>query len=319
MIYFFIYLISAGVILVSGVKLVKTADQIASYFKLSKVWLGAVLVASITSLPELVTTFSSVWLNLPDMAVSNILGSNLFNVVILFCVLFFFSFNECNKKDKHHTILTIFFSIFFVLLAALFIKLKLKPSFFSMGVDSISILVVYVLFIKKLSEPEVYAEEVDEKKFDIKKAVFFFGLSALFISIGGVVSVLALDKFAELSGLSKAFTGLFFLAIATSLPEVVTAITAARMGSLCMVSGILIGSNLFNICIFCSADLLTKKNIFSIVHENNIVTCFFVVIITLMFAFPYIFRKTAHFLSLKKAAVIVILIYIVALYLSYRG
>ncbi len=127
-----------------------------------------------------------------------------------------------------------------------------------------------------------------------------------------------LDKISELTGWNNRFAGAFLLAIATSLPEVVSSIQSARLGSFSLVAGILLGSNLFNISILGVADIFIKGNIFSLIDVRNLITCIFLLIISLFIAGAYFLIRHKRYLSLKKIGLLVIFSYVVMMYLIYK-
>jgi cation:H+ antiporter len=314
---FLLYFISALLIVFSGAKLVKVGDEIAEYFDLNRLWLGAVLIAAVTSLPELVTSITSTKLNLPDMAISNVLGSNIFNIFALIMFIIYFPFKKKMNKDS---IKTLSLSVLFTVFVALFITFGWKSSFLSIGYDSILILVLYLLFIKmifKKGVDVVVIEKIDKKKINVSRLIGLYILCAFFIFIGGYFSVIALNKIAIVTGLGERFLGVLFLAVATSLPEVVTAFSAAKLGYSGMLVGIIIGSNLYNICVLSVCDLFIDGNFFAKVDTKNIYTCLFLVFMSLLLFLVFYLKKMKS-LHLKKVSLLAIVSYILIIYIIYK-
>lgn len=264
------FLISAVVIVFAGIQLTKCADILSDRFHWGKTWIGIVLLGFVTSLPEAITSLASVIsINADDLAVGNILGSNNFNPLLI--VLMDFAYrkgavtNDISYKKVH-----VFSAVFAVVLTGIVIAeiglgglgislTRIGP--FSLGTFSVGIL--YFVFIYKLSRVsdednedllEVGAES-QEPTYLIFVKLFF---SIAFVVGGAIFLANSADMLAETTGLGRTFVGSIFLAIATSLPEVVVTLAALKLGQLDLAIGNIFGSNMTNVFILSLCELFHK-------------------------------------------------------------
>ena len=262
--------LGGAMVVVAGAKLTRLADEISDVLNLGKAWIGMLLLATVTSLPELVTGVTAVTLEPPNsnMAFGNILGSNCFNVAIIVLLNAVMRKGSVLRNAQPTTTLAVSFGIIMtamlVLLFAVADKFAGKGPSFVGSVEWIAsglIVVTYVGLMRLLyrfEKRQVVAEnetgEIDRallKPLYIRCAV----VAAVIVTAGYWLArtgnVLAEHEITLPGGstlvLGGTFVGAFFLAIATSLPEIVTGIAAVRLGKLDLALGNLFGSNMFNV------------------------------------------------------------------------
>jgi cation:H+ antiporter len=263
------------IIIGAGVLLAKAGDRIADVTGLGGLLIGMVLVAAATSLPEIAVAASAVIEGSPDLAIGNLLGSNMANMALLALVDIVYRGKVWQRVGSGHA-RTAAVAIALTAVATLGI---IKPFGLSIGWVGIESIVIFIGFIsliawtQRSSTPAVPTGEVSHQEAaeraeiqarspgaaamfsSIKGDLAKFGVAALIILATAPVLVIAANGIAEESGLGETFVGASFLAFATSLPELATALAAIRIGAFDLAVGSLLGSNAFNMAIILLADL----------------------------------------------------------------
>ena len=254
------FLAAAALIGLSGTILATNADRLADKTGVSSGLIGLLLLSVISSLPELGTTISVVaYVGSPDLAAGNIFGSNTFNILILAVMdlmlgsaVLYTSFRLPHDKSAS--------------LAALMTAVSLgailpgNASFFGGGVGAgtISLLVVYIFGIYIILKDEKASHKPDESeeavKESIAKEVAFVVMSGLAVVGSGYWLATIADEIAEITGWGESFIGYLFLAVSTSLPELVISITSLRLKAYDMALANIFGSCFFNILMFTIAE-----------------------------------------------------------------
>ncbi|MBX9688120.1 MAG: hypothetical protein K2X27_15540 [Candidatus Obscuribacterales bacterium] len=321
------FILCAAVIMYAGSQLTKYGDLIAAKTKLGGNWVGLVLLATVTSLPELITGVASVTLNdLPDMAVSGLLGSCTFNLFVL-AMLDLVS----RKRPVSHMVqqghqLSAGFGVVLMGLAAtdiLFSK-HLPVLKFLNSVDPITLfyLPVYLLATKLIYSYEKqrvqeFAGELVESSVSAKDslalAIGFFILFSLIIVAAACYLPGLGEEIAKETGWGESFIGASFIAITTSLPELTVSFTAARIGAFDMAVANLLGSNLFNAVIISIVDFFYLKGpLLRSVSEINTLTALTGIIATGIAIIGLTYRSEKKFLFLAGDAIAIFLVYLLA-------
>lgn len=260
------FFISAGVVVLGGVKLTRYADQISDRFGLNKIWIGMMILGMITSLPELVASMASVVaFNAPNLSVGNIAGSVNINLMIVFLMDLFYRSGSVTDQVKANRLYN-FLSEFYGILASIvvlevFFSFFLKAPFVGhLSFGSIAIVLIYFFGARfvfttsehpPLEEPKNTLKLLKENRVVLGKLV----LSAMVVVLGGIWLSGVCDRIALITSLGHTFTGTIFLGFATSLPEMVVSLWALRLGQFDLALGNIFGSNVFNIAILALCDL----------------------------------------------------------------
>jgi cation:H+ antiporter len=318
-----------GIILVSGTYLSKYGDVIAEKTGLGKTWIGVVLMASVTSLPELVTGTSSVAIfDLPDIALGDVLGSCMFNILILALLDFLNGSGSISTKAHQGQVLTAAFGI--LLLGLFNISLFGAANIASVGwVGAYSFVFAAIYLVamravfsyekKRIAElVEAVAEEIRYEKISKGKAYQMYGANAL-LTIGAATYLPHIgDEIAQVTGLGQTFVGSAFIAVSTSLPEIVVSIAALKMGAVDMAFGNIFGSNLFNILILAIDDLVyTKGPILSHVSPNHLVSSNAAIVMTAIATIALTYRAGRKWYFFAWDSVAILAVYLFALVVLY--
>ncbi len=281
------FLISAGILIYAGTKLTVYADLLSDRFALSKVWIGVMLLAFVTSLPEAGTSLAAVVsLGANDLAVGNMLGSNNINLmIIVFMDLMYRRGSVTNmiKTSRAHlwsAVLSVFLSL--VVLAELFWGSRgrlLSVGHLSLG--GFLIAVIYLNGIRFLAgmkggeTPTVSrlplaapARGVSSRAIAVRLIV-----SSALVIASAVWLAKSGDDIARVTGLGETFVGSVFLALSTSLPEIVVSLSAVRIASFDLAFGNIFGSNMINMFILFICDLFyLDGNLLGTVSPVNMLT-----------------------------------------------
>jgi cation:H+ antiporter len=259
-------LVCIAVIWVAGVRLSHAGDVIAEKMGWSRSWVGLVLLATVTSLPELITGLSAVLLaHTPDIALGDILGSCVFNLAILIIVDGLSREASLYTRASQGHVLAAGFGIVLLGVIGLHLLLAAQGVVVALGHVGIATPVIigtYLVAVRTVFHYErrqraAFIDEVAERYPDmlLAHAVRSYALAGLAVVGAGTWLPFVGEALATVMGWEHTFVGTLFIAAATSTPEVVVTLAAVRLGALDLAIGNLFGSNLFNSVILAVDDL----------------------------------------------------------------
>lgn len=271
------------IILFAGTKLARYGDAIGEKTGIGGLWIGLVLLAAITSVPELVTGISSAALvGVPDLAVGTLFGSCLFNLAILALLDILYRPAPILSAVHLRHVASTGVGILLIGIAALSIWVGDRCFGLALGwvgIPSIVILVLYLIAVRQLFRFErshPLPSRTSSPRYagiSLRTVYFRFILAAMAVIGAGIWVSFVGDEIAETTGLGANFVGSLFLAISTSLPELVVTVAALRLGALDMAVADILGSNMFNIAIIFAVDLFyTSGSILASVTNAHIIT-----------------------------------------------
>ncbi|MEW6765742.1 MAG: sodium:calcium antiporter [Pseudomonadota bacterium] len=264
------FILLTAVIGVAGYYLSVYGDRIAELTGLSRGWIGLALLASVTSLPELVTGVSSVTVaGVPNIAVGDVLGSCVFNLAMIVLLDLFSRRESVYTRASHGHILGAGFGVMLIGLAGFNILLAQQGPQPVIGHVGLYTPVILILYLVALRTVFVYESNHVPQGIDtvqaaggaegdvttIKHASYRFALAAAVVVGAAVALPFVAEELARQMGWSNSFVGTVFVALSTSLPELAVTLAALRLGSVELAIGNLFGSNLFNIAILAVDDL----------------------------------------------------------------
>jgi len=273
------YVLLAALTIFATIRASHYIDQLDKKTKISGALLGGVLLAGVTSLPEFITSLTSTMrLDNPGMALGNVFGSNIFNLLILaFVDLLFikhFFFNNTRSGYASSKLIVFMYLIFFLPFFMARIGLLELDAFgitigLSFSAISLIIVGVYILNIKK-TQQEILPHPKSESAYSLKIILVRFSLYAATMVVASFfLTIVAEDLSVEL-GLSASFAGAILLGVATSLPEFTALITLVKLQSYDIAIGNILGSNLFNMLIISVVDILNADmDIFSAIATES--------------------------------------------------
>jgi len=321
------FIICAILITFSGTQLSKHGNRLAELTGLSKAWIGLILMATVTSLPELITGLSAVVVvKAPDLAAGNIMGSCAFNLLIL-SVLDAMVKKPITSLVKPSHLVAGSFSI--VLLTTAGIAIILAPKTLVVGwISPFSplLVIIYMLAMRGIFMHEKANASGDEKmngnvlsrKKEILQALLIYCTHALIVISAALFLPYFGENIAQKAGISDSFFGTVFLAAATSLPELVISISALRMGSLDMAMGNLLGSNVFNIFVFAVTDVFyIGGSLYAAISQTHMLSILASVMMTAVVAIGLVTRPEKKLWRLSMDTLTIMIIYILLMIVLY--
>ena len=262
------FVICATLITLAGSLLSKYGDVIAEKTGLGRAWIGAILIAGVTSLPELASGVSAVaWLHAPNLAAGAVLGSCLFNLALIAMIDLAYQPGRVLAKAQDVHILSGGLGI--LMLGIVVLAVLIGPALNGVGELGVSALSIVILGLYGLGgkmiaglEKERAGEVLEQEavaggyaNISARRAYIVFVLNGIAVIALGVWLASIGDRLATNTGLSRSFVGNLFLALTTSLPEIAASLAAIRLGAIDLAIGNVLGSNLFNIALFFAYDL----------------------------------------------------------------
>lgn len=257
------FAVCVALIAFAGMRLIRHGDAIAARTGLSRSWVGLILIATVTSLPELVTGLSAVTVaNAPDIAVGDALGSCVFNLTILALVDVFYRRESIYAMASREHVLPASFGILLLTTVALILTLSAQGSMPRVGhvsLGSVALIGLYFVAMRQIHLHERRrhppASVPTQSGPSLKSALMGYAMASVVIIGSGIWLPLLGVELARIMGWSNSFVGTLFVAMATSVPEAATTVAALRIGAMDLVIGNLLGSNLFDVLILAVDDV----------------------------------------------------------------
>ncbi len=307
-------------LIIGFVLLVKCADvfvdgssNLAKVLGVPTLIIGLTIVAFGTSAPEAAVSITSSIKGQNDMALGNVVGSNICNTLLVLGVSALFNPLKAKKQiiSKDFLFCLLSYLVLFVMVAGpFFYGAKLGVLSRSDGLVLLCFLSVYLYsLIININKRDLKIKE--ERKFSIKDIIYIiFGIAG--IILGGNLVVDSATKIALSFGISEKLVALTIVALGTSLPELVTSIVAAKKGETDIAIGNVIGSNIFNICFILGMSGSIKQIIVSI---ESLIDIVFMIICGLM---VYLFSIKNSRIGNKKAIIMIGMYVLYTIYIIYR-
>ena len=252
-----------------------------------------------TSAPEAAVSITSSLTGSNALAVSNVIGSNIFNILMVIGIAALLS-NLTMEKSVLKKDLP--FLVGITVLWAIFIVIGWDITNIE-GIILLIIMVAYIIFLVYDTKKSGGATEVEKPKFSLPKSIIAILVGLAGIVLGGDLVVDSASAIAIALGMSETLVGLTIVAIGTSLPELVTSITAIRKGENQLVIGNVIGSNIFNILFVLGASSAISA---IPLDSSMLIDVLFMLFVTIL---CYIFGKTQEKYD-KKEGIILVLLFI---------
>ncbi len=277
MVVWIILIVLGFILLIKGADfLVEGASNIAKKFHIPEIIIGLTIVSIGTSMPELFVSITSAIEGYPDMAVGNIVGSNIANLLL---ILGMSSIIRSIKFKRETRLIEIPMCLGISLLFVLLCNLGHDITRFDAGI----LIVLFVLFIVytiiMAKKGEEFDKEEDEEKVVDKaktskstiKDVVFLILGAVLLKIGGDLTVNNAVEVAKHFGLSEKLISVTILAVGTSLPELVTSVSAAFKGKSDIAIGNILGSNIFNMLLIIGVSAMIKPIVYNTSYNLDMI------------------------------------------------
>jgi cation:H+ antiporter len=314
----------AALIVLSGSRLARYGDKIASLTGWGRTWVGLILIATVTSLPELMTGIGSVRIiQQPDLTAGNVFGSCVFNLFTLSIIL-----SMIDVRDRRPILLQVknshlyagLFGIVLIALSGVAIMLDhLLPPLFWISPFSLLLIFTYLLAVQSIfkytrTESVANAEVLpdgERKKKELRKTVVAYSMHALVVIAAALTLPYFGEGIARLTGLSNTFFGTLFMAAVTALPEAVVSFAFIKIGAFDLLMGNLLGSNAFNIFVLALTDIFyTDGSLFSKIKLEHLESVLVLILMKAVTGLGFISRTQKKLWLLSADTFIILLSYI---------
>lgn len=262
------FLILGGIIFAVALRLARAADTIADATGLGRAWIGAILLAGSTSLPEITTDVNAALLGVPDIGVGDLMGSTLANMLILALLDLVYARRHLLQSVAVSQAVVGLLAIALTMIAGIAISTGGFGRIGAVGIETILIVVVYVLGMRVFyqltsvaaqglipGESAVTSPSAAENRMRLRRAVRTFATAAAVLVVVAPLLVIAAEAVSAESGMSKTFVGTLLVGLTTSFPEIAATVAAVRLGAIDLAVGNIFGSNAFNMCVLFFMDL----------------------------------------------------------------
>ncbi len=282
-----VFVVSSAVLVRAGSSLAGYADQISDRTKMSRLFVGTLLLAFATSLPELVTEVTAARAGAPDLALGDLFGSSMANMAILASIDLVYRGRVWPSVELGHArVAAVAIALTAMVALSIFTQTTLGIGW--VGITPIAIAVLYVASIAWFRRMPLLARPgLETPKVEVQKATGWsaraaqrstrslwvrFAGSALVILITAPIVTLSVKVIADSTGIAQTFLGAALLAVTTSLPELIASIASVRIGAYDLAVGNLFGSNVANMSVLLFADLAyTEGPILAAVSQSQVV------------------------------------------------
>ena len=283
----FLIIIGFALLILGADWLVDGASNIAKKFHIPEIIIGLTIVSIGTSMPELFVSTTSALDGFSDMAIGNVIGSNMCNLLLILGISTIIKPVKFQKETMIYEIpMCLVFTIIFIIMCNTGATIT--------RTESIILMILFIMFISYTifmgkKQSNIAKQKKKKKKIEVKsilKDIVIIVLGIVALKIGGDLTVNNAVKIAEIFKVSEKIIALTILAVGTSLPELVTSVTAAIKGNSDIAIGNIIGSNIFNMLLIIGVSAFIKPIIYN--FSFNIDLSILVIATIVLALFPVI-------------------------------
>lgn len=321
-----VFVISAAIVVAAAIKLAEYGDVIAVRTNLGGLFVGTIFLAAATSLPEFVASISAFQAGSPNLAAGNFFGSNMVNMLLLALIdLAFVQVPLMRQMAIAHTI-TAVLAIMLMLLSVIFLVGDFQLAIGWVGIDSLILIGLYfggVWLIQQESRTTSGGRGsksvvVNENFPSLRRGIIGFLLAAGVLLLVVPQLVRASLDIAEITGLGDSFVGVTLLSIVTSLPELIAAVAAVRIGAFNLAIGNLFGSSVFNMLALGVADFFySEGSLFAAINPNFALVGLLALLLTTMALMANLARIERKVLFIGFDTIAIILVYFLGIYMLF--
>jgi len=329
---------ATAVVWAAGTRMVVYADEVAERFGLGKAFVGLILLATITSLPEVVTTFTAAAAGDAGLALGNLFGGVTMQTAVLAVADFLVVRHALTSwpRKPTHALEAVILIVFLTVLLGLSIVGE-RELVWGIGLGGAALCLAYpaaISILRRYDERATWApidfpETTTERSLVTarkalgtitKKALFGrIAIASLLIMVAGYFTADRAGEIAELSGLGSSFVGLALLAAATSTPEISTTFAAARMGNYTMAISNIFGSNLIMVALVLPADIVYRRGpILLEITPAVQISLLAGILVTAIYVVGLLLRRTPSFLGAGVDSALVLAVYAASLIAAYN-
>lgn len=320
--------LSGALVAAAGARLARAGDTISTGTGLGGMWVGAILVAGATSLPELTTDASAILQGNTDLAVGDLFGSSMANMLILALADLLTRRTRLLTRVAINQALVGVLAIFLTATAVLGILGRTTASALGFGWPAVAVGTGYVAGMRLLhrnregppfrTEAEVAAAAPGRPA--LRRAVIEFSVAALVIFLVAPYLASSAATLADQLGVAQGFVGMLFLAITTSLPEAAVTVASVRGGWYNLAVGNLLGSNCFNMAALVPLDAIHGPgSLLGVADPSLAVGGLFAVLLMGLALLDVLNKSERRIWAIEPGPALMILTYVIGLYWLYQG
>jgi cation:H+ antiporter len=328
-----VFAVSAGTVVGAGTLLARAGDAIATRTRLGGLFVGMLLMAAATSLPEIVTDASAAAAGAPDLSIGDLFGSSMANMAILAFIDLTARRRVWPSVELGHSRL----GAVAIALTAFVLLAVVSPTGITvgwMGIESFAVVVFYVIAAAWIGRADRSSRKPEVKPGEellvpvgwgtaggsLARDLVVFGAASAVILVSGPALAISADGIAKETGIAETFIGVTLLAIATSLPELVASLAAVRIGAHDLAVGNLFGSNAFNMTVVFWVDLAyTDGPVLQSVSMTQLIPGLGAILLMGLAIGALVSGRATRLRRGEPDAVLVILAYLGLLLLSWVG
>lgn len=323
------FILAGLAIVVAGSRLASYGDAIATRTGIGGAWIGAVLLASATSLPELATDLSAVRMGAPDLALGDLFGSNMANMLILAIVDLSAPRRQVLRRANLDHALSACLALTLTATATLLV-IHPGPSVAGVGLGPVALLAMYLLGTRAVYRqatrpgpgPAAVAPGAGGERSlpTLRRALIGYAVAAIAILAVAPSFARSAEKIAVASGLGTTLVGTWLVGFATSLPELVASLSAVRLGALDMAVGNLFGSNCFNMAILFALDLAQPGGpIFLAASPEHAISGLFGILLTSLGLAAIVYRAERRVAMVEPDGLAIVVGYCIGIWVLYAA
>ncbi|MBO6918190.1 MAG: hypothetical protein JJ858_07155 [Rhizobiaceae bacterium] len=326
-----LFLVSAILVWTAGTRLAIYGDELSERFNLSREFIGLIFLATVTELPEIVTTVTGAMRDNAALVLGNLFGGITMNTAILAVIDFFIvrhALTSWPRKPNHVLPAVLLIVLLALLLAVTFVGDV--ALFLNVGLAAICLSAGYPIVIGLLRKfdskdtwapidlPEDSKREVAQlitnnplKNISTRTLIFYALATSLIILVAGVFLAISADMIAKKTSIGSSFIGVTLLAAATSFPELSTTLAAARMGAYTMALSNIFGSNLIMLALILPSDVSYSSG--PILSQADPITQLSIaigIVVTAIYVVGILIRRTPTLLGAGLDSWLVVLVYL---------
>lgn len=320
-----VFIASAGAIMFAGFRLAWVADELADRTGMGEVIAGALFVGAATSLPGAITSVSTAIQGAPSIAVGNALGG--LTAQTAFIAIADLFYRRANLEHAAASVTGLAQGVLLIVLLAIPLLAATEPPITLWGVHpaSVLVLVVYAFGLRLLhsikrepmwhpveteetQSPQSEVDSSESRTSDGKLWVRFCGYAGITAIAGFLIGECAIGIIAQ-TALSGSVVGTVFAAVANSLPELVTAIAAVRIGAVSLAVGDVIGGNAFEVMFLSAADFAYDGSIYAEMARSDMSTALIAMLMTGVLLLGLLRREKSGVAGIGFESALVLLLY----------
>lgn len=258
---FAIYLMIAAVVVLFSIKCADYVDMLDKKTNISGAFIGGVILAAVTSLPELVTSISAIALGNHGLIIGNVLGSDIFNLCIFGGLVFLtpIGFAKARVGSSHTVTILCTIAAYAAVGFVLFNNGAGSIPGASINAASVVIVILYAVSCKFMASDDGQNDNEDDNDLTIKQVIARFVICALGLILSSIAVTYVTNMIDKEYNLGASLAGALFLGVATSIPELTSSISLVRKRNYNAMIGNVLGSNMFNYIILSLADIVVFK------------------------------------------------------------